>query len=151
MRDYDVIVEAGAAAPDGSGSYPEGRYRLRFTHCVVVKVMSAVADKTWARSWSEHFTDYEAWMQAGEPEGYVWGVKFMDAYPGARYLPDSELAADWTRRLGRAMYEVEIATNAHLMQLVFHRLLLHKTAQGDVTTRVLSEIEPVEMLGSAGS
>jgi hypothetical protein len=46
MRDYDMIVEAGAAAPDGSGSYLEGRYRFRFTHCALVKTTSTVGDQT---------------------------------------------------------------------------------------------------------
>jgi hypothetical protein len=150
MRDYDVIVEAGAAAPDGSGSYLEGRYRFRFTHCVVANVMSTVGDITWAQSWSQEYADYGAWERAGEPRGYVWGVEFMQAYPGARYLPDSDLAADWARRLGHAMHEVEIRTNAHLIQLVFHRLLLHKVAAGDPVSRALTEIEPLEMLGNVG-
>lgn len=151
MRDYDVTVEAGAAAPDGSGSYIEGRYRFRFTHCVLAKITTTVADKTWTCSWGEQFTDYDAWQKVGEPEGYVWGVNYMNVYPGARYLPDSEAAEDWSRRLGRQMHEVEIDTNAHLIQLVFFRLLLHKLAQGDFTTRVLSDIKPYEMLGEDGS
>lgn len=73
MRDYDVIVETTAAAPDGSGSYPEGRYQFRFTHCVFAKITSTVVDVTWACSWGDQFTDYDAWEESGEPEGYVWG------------------------------------------------------------------------------
>ena len=150
MRDYDVIVEAGAATPDGTGSYLEGRYRFRFTHCVLVNVVTTVDEQGWTKSWSEEYTDYGAWERAGNPKGYVWGVQYMEAYPGGRYISDSPLASDWTRRLGRAMHEVAIQTNAHLIQLVFHRLLLHKVAQGDHVKRILSEIEPVEILGDAG-
>ncbi len=150
MRDYDLVVEAQADARDGSGFYREGRYRFRFTHCVVANVLSTVTDEGWVRSWSQEFTDYAAWERAGEPPGYVWGVECMMADPGARYLPNSELAADWARRLGRAMHEVEIRTNAHLIRLVFHRLLLHKVAHGDPGSQVLSEIEPLEMMGDAG-
>lgn len=150
MRDYDIVVEAQADARDGSVFYSEGRYRFRFTHCVIADVLSTVEDQAWAQSWSNEFTDYAAWERAGEPPGYVWGVEYMEAYPGARYLPDSELSADWARRLGRAMHEVEIRSNAHLIRLVFHRLLLHKVAHGDPATRVLTEIEPLEMMGDAG-
>jgi hypothetical protein len=147
MRDYDVIVDTCAAAPDDSGSYLEGQYRFRFTHCVFAAVASTVADGTWACSWADHFTDYQTWEKAGEPEGYVWGVNWQNVYPGARYVTNSEAAADWSRRLGRTMHEVEIETNAQLIRLIFHRLLLHKIAQGDYTTRILSDIEPIEMIG----
>ncbi|MBS0181460.1 MAG: hypothetical protein JSS39_03610 [Nitrospira sp.] len=147
MRDYDVIIETTAAAPDDSGSYLEGRYRFRFTHCVLAKVTSTVTDMSWTRSWDDQFTDYDVWQESGEPEGYVWGVNYMNAYPGAQYLPNSEAATEWSRRLEHQMHEVQIDTNAHLILLIFHRLLLHKLAQGDYTTRVLSDIEPYEMLG----
>jgi len=147
MRDYDVIVEASAAAPDGSGSYLEGRYRFRFTHCVVAEVTSTVGDNVWAAAWSEEYTDLAAWERAGKPRGYLWGIQWMDAYPGGRYLPDSDLAANWTQRLGHVMHAVEIETNAHRLRLVFHRLLLHRIAHGDPAKRVLTEIEPLEMFG----
>ena len=42
MRDYDVIIEVPAIRPDGSGSYIEGRYRYRFTHCVEAAVKTKV-------------------------------------------------------------------------------------------------------------
>src|SRR5215813_9134675 len=75
MRDYDVIVEVAAAKPDGGGSYIEGRYRYRFTHCVEAHVETTVRPDVWRRSWGDEFTDMTAWEQAGEPDGYVWGVE----------------------------------------------------------------------------
>lgn len=61
LRDYNVLVETSAATPGGQGSYVEGRYRLRFTHCVIAHIETAVPDETWHVSWADHFTDYEAW------------------------------------------------------------------------------------------
>jgi hypothetical protein len=53
MRDYDVIVEVPAAKPDGSGSYIEGQYRYRFTHCVEVHVGTIVKPDAWKLSWTD--------------------------------------------------------------------------------------------------
>jgi hypothetical protein len=49
MRDYDVIIEVSAAKPGGSGSYIEGRYRYRFTHCVEARVETDVPPRGTAR------------------------------------------------------------------------------------------------------
>ena len=130
LRDYDVLVEASAAAPGGQRSYVEGRYRLRFTHCVIAHAETAVADKTWKVSWPEHFTDYEAWEAAGHPEGYVWGVDHSVAYPGASYIEDSPQAREWTQRLGNPTRHISIETNGHNLQLIFHELHITKIAQG---------------------
>ncbi|HVC94701.1 MAG TPA: hypothetical protein VND64_13460 [Pirellulales bacterium] len=146
MRDYEVHVIAGAAAPDGTRSYQEGRYRFVFTHCVVARAESALSDDTWRGSWGDVFCDYAAWEQAGCPVGYVFGVNAMEAYPGAKFCADSPLAAGWTRRLGRPMHEVTIETNGHRLQLVFHSLRIHKVAQGDPATNSLSPIEPIDLL-----
>jgi hypothetical protein len=149
MRDYDVVVDAMAPLPNGSGSYVEGRYRLRFTHCVQACSTSSLSDDTWRVSLEDLFTDYNAWLSAGEPAGYVWGVKSMDAYPGATYIRNSVLAADWSRRLGQSMHEVRIQTNAHNLQLIFHDLKVYRIASGDAATRDLTPIEPQEITNAA--
>ena len=149
LRDYELEVVAVAATPDGSRSYPEGRYRYLFTHCVVEEVVTTVRDDVWPRSWADVFTDYEAWEAAGCPAGYVWGVNEMDAYPGARYLPESRRAAEWSQRLGRLMHEVQIETNAHHLALVFHELRVERTAQGDHRTGELASIAPIDLLAPA--
>jgi hypothetical protein len=56
MRDYDVIVEVPAARPHGSGSYIEGRYRYRFTHCVEAAVKTAVPPEIWRESWRDELS-----------------------------------------------------------------------------------------------
>jgi hypothetical protein len=141
LRDYDIIVESYAADPRGTGSYAEGLYRYRFDHCPLVHVETAVSDESWKVSWDDHFTDHDAWRAAGEPSGYVWGVNYSDAYPGPKYIHDSSLAAEWSRRLGKLMHEVVIETNGHNVRIIFHDVSIRKIARGDPRTR---ELEPLE-------
>jgi hypothetical protein len=141
MRDYDVIVEIPAAKPDGSGSYIEGRYRYRFTHCVEARVETDVPPETWRRSWADVFTDHAAWEAAGNPSGFVWGVNHADAYPGARTVADAPAAAEWTEKLGQAMHEVEIRATPFLITLVCHDLRVDQLASGDPVTGAFSSIE----------
>jgi hypothetical protein len=144
MRDYDLIIDVAATRPDRSGFYIEGRYRYRFTHCVVAQVTTAVSDESWRQSWTEEYTDYHAWERAGAPEGYVWGVEYMDAYPGLTYLQDSPLVQEWSRRLGRSMHEVLIKTNGHNIQLIFHDVVITKIAEGDPNTDELAPLESAD-------
>jgi len=131
LRDYDVIVEMPAALPNGKGSYIEGRYRYRFTHCVLAEVTTAVTTDTWRISWDDVFINYEVWQKAGEPVGYVWGVNYSEAYPGLKYLKGSALAKEWSNRIGMEMHEIRIETNGHNIRLVFHDVDILKIAQGD--------------------
>jgi hypothetical protein len=140
MRDYDLIVEVPAAKPDGIGSYIEGQYRYRFTHCVEAHVETTVTPDSWRRSWTDEFTNYAAWEQAGAPDGFVWGVEFANAYPGAALVVDSPRASAWSARLGRTMYEVQIETNAFVIQLVCHGLRIDQLAVGDSATGDLTPI-----------
>jgi hypothetical protein len=141
MRDYDVIVNVPAAKPDGGGSYIEGQYRYRFTHCVEAHVETTVDPEAWKRSWTDEFTRYAAWERAGHPDGFVWGVESSDAYPGAHVLATSQRAAAWIERLDRAMYEVQIETNAFLINLVCHELRVAQLAVGDPSTGDLTPLE----------
>src|SRR5438045_16455 len=84
MRDYDVIVEA-------SGEVMPGRYRYRFTHCPVANVTTTVKDEVWRESWDDSFVDYNNWLAADEPPGFVWGVCWSMAYPGLTYQDQSVL------------------------------------------------------------
>ena len=143
LRDYEVVVVAMAALRDGSGSYAQGRYHYLFSHCVEAHVHTSVKNESWRVSWEDTFIDYEEWERAGSPNGFVWGVRGMDAYAGAKYLPNSPLSAAWTERLAHRMHEVRIETNAHNLQLVFHGLTVLQTARGDVDSGDLTDIAPV--------
>ena len=150
LRDYDVVIDVPAALPpdvpigDTTGSYIKGRYRYRFTHCPEAHIVSCVADESWRRSWDDVFIDYEAWEAAGNPEGFVWGVNWADAYPGLSYVTNSLLATSWTERLDNEMHEVAVETNTFVLRLVCHDLQIHRLAVGDPRTQTLADLEQPE-------
>ena len=137
LRDYDVVIDVPAARPNGQGSYIEGRYRYRFTHCPIVQVTTAVRDDVWRESWADHFTDADAYEQAGTPDGYFWGVCYSDAYPGLTYVEGSPLAKEWSERFERPMHEVRIETNGHNLTIIFHDVSIRKIAQGNPDSDLL--------------
>lgn len=147
LRDYDIVIDVPAALPpevpigDTTGSYIQGRYRYRFTHCPEVRVTTEVRDEVWQYSWDEVFIDYQAWEAAGNPEGFVWGVNAADAYPGISYVTDSPLAASWTERLAHEMHEIAIETNTFALRLVCHDLRIDQLAVGDPWTLELTLVE----------
>jgi len=120
LRDYDVVAKI-----------KKHQFLYRFSHCTSATVTTAVADWIWQESWSDIFTDYSAWQRAGAPEGYVWGVCFSLAYPGATYVDNSAPAQEWANRLGKPMHEVRIETNAHNLCLIFHDLSVRELREGD--------------------
>jgi hypothetical protein len=120
LRDYHVVVELG-----------HGRWLYRFTHCPEAHVTTAVTDEAWRHSWDEQFTDYEAWEEAGAPEGFVWGVCWAEAYPGISYVDGSERARRWSERLAHEMHEAAIETNAFRLGLVFHDLVVEQIGHAD--------------------
>jgi hypothetical protein len=134
MRDYDVVVELPALRPDGDGSYIEARYRYRFTHCVEAIVKTKLRPDLWRQSWSDAFIDFAAWEKAGEPSGLVWGVECAEAYPGVEYVERSGSAGAWTEQVGKPMHAIRIETNAYVIELVCHDLLVARLAVGDPHT-----------------
>jgi hypothetical protein len=118
-RDYLLVVQ------DMLGSDP-GTHELTFTHCVRLDYETRVRDDVWPRSWSDEFVDYQAWLDAGEPDGYVWGTDWSNAYPGLSVRDQSDLADHWKQRLGRDMAEVSLETDRFFLRLVFHSVLWRK-------------------------
>jgi hypothetical protein len=92
-------------------------------------------------SWDDVLIDWDEWEAADNPEGFVWGKKFADAYPGLSYVTDSPLAASWTERLGHEMHEVMIETNTFLLRLVCHDLRVQQLAVGDPATQTLQPLD----------
>ena len=140
LRDYDILVDVPAIAPGGKTSYLAGRWRYRFTHCVLVEVTTNVADDIWRVSWTDEFTDFETWKQAGEPEGFVWGVCWSEAYPGLSYIEKSESAKEWSERLGQPMHEVVVETNSQTLRLIFHDVDIREIARGNPKTNELTPL-----------
>lgn len=128
MRDYDVYIYA--TADPRTGIRPE-HLRYRFTHCVRASASTAVQPDVWRDSLGDEFTDYERWIAAGEPDGYVWGVNWQNLYPGMRLLPESEEAKAWSAQLGRDFHEVRIETNGHDITLIFADLVVSVAHPGD--------------------
>ncbi|MEQ7010410.1 hypothetical protein ABN028_29955 [Actinopolymorpha sp. B17G11] len=116
MRDYDVYVYAAADPRTGIGP---AHLRYRFTHCVKASVTTAVRRDVWPRSLGDEFTEYDEWLRSGEPEGYVWGVKWQCLYPGMQLMPESDETRDWSALLGLPFREVLIETNGHNITLIF--------------------------------
>jgi hypothetical protein len=120
LRDYDLISQIN-----------EFQFLYRFSHCVLATVITAVRDDVWQQSWTDVYTDYSIWERAGNPDGYVWGVCYSLAYPGATYIENSVLAREWAERLGKPMHEVLIETNGHNIRLVFHDLSVRELREGE--------------------
>jgi hypothetical protein len=110
LRDYDLIAEIN-----------NRQFLYRFSHCVSVAVTTVVKDHIWRESWADLYTDYSMWERAGHPDGYVWGVGYSLAYPGATYIENSVSAREWAGRLGKPMHEVVIETTAHSLNFGFPR------------------------------
>jgi hypothetical protein len=89
-------------------------------------VETQVADVVWRKSWKDVFIDYQAWLAAGEPEGFVWGTNWSLAYPGLNYIQNSKLAVSWSEKLKKEMHEVTIETESFRIQLVFHDVKVEK-------------------------
>ena len=112
-RDYVLIVAVGGATGGAT-------YELTLTHVVSLHYETTVGDDVWPRSWDDAFTDYEAWIEAGEPDGYVWGTNWSLAYPGLTAHDDDPEAVEWSRRLSRPMYRATIETDRLRLSVIFH-------------------------------
>lgn len=119
-RDYFFEYEVG-----GPTSHA-GRYLCFFTHCVIAHVETCMTYELWRASWGDEFIDHQAWQEAGEPEGFVWGSNWSLAYPGLEYIRDFKLAAKWSAKLGKEMHEVTIDMEALSIQLIFHDVRVQK-------------------------
>jgi hypothetical protein len=111
LRDYDFVIQIS-----------KDRLLFRFTHCVSARTTTTLEDSMWRHAWDDAYTSEEAYEEAGRPEGFFWGAGYSLAYPGATLLADSPSAREWSRRLGKEMFEVRIETQAQKVDLIFHDL-----------------------------
>ncbi|MFV6026722.1 hypothetical protein [Streptomyces sp. NPDC056264] len=124
MRDYEVIVY-GTAAPD-TGIQP-AYLRYLFRYCVEARCETSVPAVTWRVSLDDRLVDYET---GADLDGYVWGVKWHLLYPGAKLLPESEVARRRSRAVGIDFHDVLIESNAHRLTLVFSDLQVTEVPTG---------------------
>ena len=122
-RDYDLVLEVGRS----------GTYKLTLTHVVEMRLDTRVSDEAWCRSWGDEMINYEAWLAAGEPEGYVWGNNWSMAFPGLSIPAEDPSAELWTKKLGKPMHAMRLETDRFNLIVVFH----------GVKTTKLSELAPL--------
>jgi hypothetical protein len=133
-RDYIALIEC--LSPN------QGQHEIAFTHCVRADCETRVGDEVWPESWTDEFTDHERWTSAGEPSGYVWGTNWSLAYPGIQAIRDSALAAEWSRRLGKQMFETTLETERFLLRLIFHSIRSRKVSDRfDTVSRVVHRFQ----------
>ncbi len=118
-----------------------GSHELTFTHVTQFQYETRVNDELWSRSWSDEFLDYEKWLSAGEPNGYVWGTEWSLAYPGISLPDESKEAEDWSHRLSRPMYPFLIETDRFSIRLVFS--MAHFARKSDDTSLIRQVLIPM--------
>lgn len=116
MRDYEIVTFSVAAPSTG---IPAAYERFLFRFCVEADVRSAVSIDVWRASLDERLIDYATGQDL---DGYVWGVKWQDLYPGGKVVPGSERAHRWSDALGIPFHEARIEANGHDITLVFSDL-----------------------------
>ena len=118
-RDYLIFTE-------NSAGLDKGQHEITFTHCVRADYLTHVNDAGWQMSWDDEFTNYQEWIRAKEPDGYLWGTNHSFAFPGIQAIRDSAIAAEWSRRLGKEMFEVTLETDLFFLRLIFHSIRSRK-------------------------
>jgi hypothetical protein len=117
-RDYRLVASICGQSAAGQPVQEICTYTYLFKLCVEAHYASNVLPS--ATLADDVFVEYDRWKAAGEPDGFVWGVNWANAYPGLTYIESSERAATWTERLGLPMHEVAVETNVYTLTLVFH-------------------------------
>jgi hypothetical protein len=121
-RDYVFIIE------DSIGRDP-GTHRLTVTHVVSLKYETAQSDQSWRQSWDDRFIDYDAYLKAGEPEGYPWYYNFSAAWPGLKAPDSTPDSLRWSEKLGHPMFEMTLETDRFRIGMIFHDLRAEKLSE----------------------
>jgi hypothetical protein len=93
-------------------------------------VTSALSPQVWSQSLDERLVDHD---QSRDLDGYVWGVKWQNLYPGMKLMEESADAQQWSRDLGLPFYEATIESNGHNISLVFADLVVDVIGSGYAT------------------
>lgn len=123
-RDYLLAIQVAGT----------GTYELTLTHVVEQHYETNVSLEVWPRSWDDILTDYKSWEANGcQPEGYVWGTNWSNAYPGIELPGEDAVALRWSNALGKPMFATELTTDRFKLRLVFHDAKWRKISEDDVT------------------
>ncbi len=114
-RDYRFIAELGR----GDGQWVTCAFLFR--GCVEVEYRLSIPPVGF--SVDDVFIDFERWETTEDAsDGYVWGVKYANVYPGWKYSNKSARVIEWSQQYGIPMHEVLIETNVFSLLLIFHDL-----------------------------
>ncbi|MEO8095211.1 MAG: hypothetical protein ABI632_09790 [Pseudolysinimonas sp.] len=103
--------------------------RYRFVNCVLAETATSLPPDTWTRSLGDELI--------GDPDalepvnGWVWGTRFGDMYPGATMIERSDDAERWTEALGIPFYEVVVEAPPIRVRLVFSDLVVERAEPGE--------------------
>jgi hypothetical protein len=129
MRDYDLYIYATA---DPRAGAPHEHLRYRFTHCVRATATTALTPEIWRGSLDDHLLD----DAPPDPDGYVWGVRWQNLYPGMLLLPPTAETERWGNALGIPFHEATIQADGHKLSLVFSDLIVDRVQPGHVSFAV---------------
>jgi len=114
MRDYELIISGRNGPPNTD------LHKYQFIGCVEAQYQTNISPDGFVRSLSDQFVyagpDYPG---REEPDGFIWGVRYSNAYPGLKYIEEDKHTEYWSERLGRKMHEITLVTEAFTLRLVF--------------------------------
>lgn len=119
-RDYFFFIETLWREPLA------GQYLILFRHCYDFSYKTIASPDILKQSWDDLFIDFDKYIRAGEPEGYVWGTNHMNSYPGFTLIENSQKAIEWTNNLGKQMQELKVEAEIFKMNLIFHDWTIKK-------------------------
>ncbi len=114
-RDYFFHIEANMWKDE-----LKGQYMIYFVHCYDLSYQTLANSETLLQSWDECFIDFNEYLKAGEPEGFIWGTNWVNAYPGFSIVENSEKAELWTESLKKPMQELQVLSDVYKINLIFH-------------------------------
>lgn len=103
-----------------------GQYLILFKHCYDLSYQTIADENILLQSWDECFIDFEEFKRAGEPEGYVWGTNWANAYPGFSNMENSPNATKWSERLKKEMKELLVESEVYKINLIYHNWTIQK-------------------------
>lgn len=124
MRDYELVLQLSS---DPHLGVPPEFKRYVFVNCVSANVTSALSPDVWSRSLHDRLTDDD---YSDNLDGYVWGVRWQQTYPGFTFATDSAEAERWRMALGLPFYDLRLEANGHNLQLVFSDLRIEPASRG---------------------
>ncbi|MET7460412.1 hypothetical protein [Nonomuraea sp. NPDC005501] len=136
MRDYEMIIYQPVDPRVGIAPV---HLRYLFRHCVEAHVKTALRRDIWRDSLDERLLGDPA---SHEIDGFAWGVKWQNLYPGAKIIHDSERARTWAEDLGNDVHEVRFESNAHDITLVFSDLQVTTVEPGFAPFKIEPDENP---------